>query len=224
MLPSFVLRSPVAMALGWVVVALEVGLYYFYFFNRRTRQSIHDLICGTYVVKASAAGPVGAGPVAKHHYAFYAGQVACLYAALSVGMPQLLPGKTAENLFALQARLEKMEGSVGASVVDGRWFGPRQPRSFLMVRVFLKSRPPAPETVAEEAARLAFLTYSGAQDKAVISITVTHGFDIGIARRLERFMLWMPPEEWQAMFQASTIAREIRLRQFRLGVVPTDAN
>ena len=50
-------------------VSLDLIIIYLYFFNFRTRQSLHDLISKTYVVRDDLQTPVGARPVWKLHYA-----------------------------------------------------------------------------------------------------------------------------------------------------------
>ena len=53
------------------IFSLFVGMIYFYIFNTRTRQSIHDLICGTYVYKVAEKGTPITINVARVHYFVY---------------------------------------------------------------------------------------------------------------------------------------------------------
>lgn len=49
--------------LGVIIFGGGIGILYFYIFNRNTRQSLHDLICGTYVVSVAGSGPIEAKSV-----------------------------------------------------------------------------------------------------------------------------------------------------------------
>ncbi len=64
--PNFLM--PVAVLIVLASLFLAVGLPYFYLFNSQTRQSIHDLICKTYVVPEGERGEFDTKPAPKFHY------------------------------------------------------------------------------------------------------------------------------------------------------------
>ena len=57
---------------------LQIGAVYFYLFNRRTRQALHDLIVRTCVVREIPESGLGLPPVARVHYAVSGGLTALL--------------------------------------------------------------------------------------------------------------------------------------------------
>lgn len=57
--------------LNFLITCLGTGIIYFFLFNRGTRQSLHDLICGTFVIKAATEGPPDNKGVWKGHYCIY---------------------------------------------------------------------------------------------------------------------------------------------------------
>ena len=57
--------------LNFLITCLGTGIIYFFLFNRGTKQSLHDLICGTFVIKAATEGPPDNKGVWKGHYCIY---------------------------------------------------------------------------------------------------------------------------------------------------------
>ncbi len=57
--------------LNFLITCLGTGIIYFFLFNRGTKQSLHDLICGTFVIKAVTEGPPDNKGVWKGHYYIY---------------------------------------------------------------------------------------------------------------------------------------------------------
>lgn len=89
--------SPLHMLFMLVSGGLHVGAAYFYLFNRRTRQTLHDLVARTCVVRDVSEGRLSLPPVARVHY------------VVSGGLTVLLTGL--EVLLALGAkRWEPLRG------------------------------------------------------------------------------------------------------------------
>ncbi|HEX2948950.1 MAG TPA: RDD family protein, partial [Armatimonadota bacterium] len=69
-IPLSLAVSPI-MIIPWIVIICFVlSFWYFYIFNRNTRQSTNDLLCGTYVVREEHTGAVQPSlrPTARVHY------------------------------------------------------------------------------------------------------------------------------------------------------------
>lgn len=61
--------------LNFLITCLGTGIIYFFLFNKGTKQSLHDLICGTFVIKAATEGPPDNKGVWKGHYYIFGGLV-----------------------------------------------------------------------------------------------------------------------------------------------------
>lgn len=61
-----------AMAIAVPVLAVVVVDSYLFLFNRRTRQSLHDLAAGSFVVRRAHAGPVPVAPLWRGHFGWIA--------------------------------------------------------------------------------------------------------------------------------------------------------
>ena len=68
-LPESVLLSFGLYALSVAIFGIGILIIYLYVFNRRSRQSLHDLLVGSYVVSADTSGPVIAPAVWQGHLA-----------------------------------------------------------------------------------------------------------------------------------------------------------
>lgn len=88
-----------AMAIAVPVLGVMLVDSYLFLFNRRTRQSLHDVLAGSYVVPRAHAGPVAAAPIWRGHIAWCA---ACV-AAVAVAFP--VPYRWARELVPRSAEL-----------------------------------------------------------------------------------------------------------------------
>jgi uncharacterized RDD family membrane protein YckC len=66
MIPTSVMMSPIGYTIGFVIFGFGGAIIYLYVFNRRTRQSLHDLLVGSFVTKTTLQGEV-AGSVWRPH-------------------------------------------------------------------------------------------------------------------------------------------------------------
>lgn len=197
MLSPSVLMSPIGTIIGLIVFGVGGGVIYFYIFNRRTRQSLHDLVCKTYVVKASVVGPITVSPVARLHYIVFAVFVVCVLAFSTVIAPRLASKGMFPELLTLQKQLYELEKVSFASVFIGKVFGPEGSRYYVSTNVIYKEKPAVFETVAEQVARVILDAYPKSKDKDIINVKVTYGYDIGIARSWRWYSISLSPSEWK---------------------------
>ena len=73
----------VLILLGVIVFGVGGSTLYLMVFNRRTRQGLHDLAVGSYVIRAGDTGPVETKPMWKVHWAILGLLLLTLTAALA---------------------------------------------------------------------------------------------------------------------------------------------
>lgn len=161
-----------------------LSVVYLYIFNRITRQSLHDLAVGTYVVNAeSEKADIGA---------FWRPHLMVVAALLLVGA--FLPAftsKLAQNdpfrdLLAAQSALTDHPSVSYAGVSSGRSTttstddGTRT-TTYLSARAILQSDNVSDTDLAEQLATILANSHSNSQQMDVIQVVLTHGYDIGIA-------------------------------------------
>jgi len=195
-----VLSSWIGIAAGILVFGFGGSIVYLIIFNRRTRQSLHDLVADTFVVKAES----GSGPVtlrtAKIHFAIVA-----LLIVGSALIPMLLRPLISTDFFkpllAVQQRILK-EPEVGyASVFQGvtKFWGTKasSTQSYLTVSVMLRQKPADFDQEADKIAGNVLGEYPGALEKDLITVSIIYGFDIGIAHLSRSKVVPHSPKEWQ---------------------------
>lgn len=67
LIPPSVLISPLGVLVGLIIFGIGGAIIYLYIFNRRTRQSLHDLAAGSFVIRSFAAAPPVAIGISKFH-------------------------------------------------------------------------------------------------------------------------------------------------------------
>lgn len=173
-------------------------------FNRKTRQSLHDLIAGTFVTKAKSAGEVDGAVWPVHR------MIVGLLLLLAAGLPLATKGlaETWEfpELMAVQDRILESGLVHHASAQAGKSWGTSNDgknweKTYFSSVAVLKERPDDPERAAEKIAQIILKQYPLFFEKDVISVTVTYGFDIGIARAWRSFRNDHRPEEWRQILE-----------------------
>lgn len=180
-----------------IVFGLGGAIVYLYLFNRRTRQSVHDLIVGAVVVRAQPSGPVSLLPVWRGHFvtvvavfALSIGGVAYIFAAFRVD--------ATSPLLRMQQQVSSMPGVRSASVVEGTAFASGAGRStFLAIRAVPRSQPGDEKTLAVKIARLVLTAFPAASQMDRFSVTLIHGYDIGIATSWDSKTFNGSPDDWR---------------------------
>lgn len=179
-----------------LVGALVIGVFYLLVFNRRTRQSLHDLAVGAYVVKAGpGALALPSLPVWRGHYAI----VGAAVLVLSVGGVVLLKQATIAALLKTQQAISALPGIDRVSVnVNVMVTGQHRVQSLLIGGVVDASLGD-PDGLASAAANIALDTYPGAQEQQQIVVRLSSGYDIGIASNWRWTNYAWAPAQWRAL-------------------------
>ncbi len=187
-------------------------ILYLYVFNSKTRQSLHDLFCGTYVVRSKVDVPVTSTPFWKGHFVAL-GTLAAL-AILLIGYL----GKFVRNLgldltevVELYQTLESHESIKIVGVHD------KVTRSYsnstgknvirhLDITAFSPYRIEKLDRYALEVARIAFANESKIFERDIIIITVGYRFNIGIANGSRTRSFRYTPEQWREFIRSKSDA------------------
>jgi uncharacterized RDD family membrane protein YckC len=181
------LMSPVVGSLlALVVFGGGFAIVYLYIFNRRTRQSLHDLVVGSYVVRAQPDDSEARfGTVWRGHLV-----VAVVVALLCLGAPMLTKQLSQSQLFAgilpLYQSLEAQPHVMNAQVMRGTsslWSSNNGHSTRRYLSAQLRLDAPMTED-ADYARRIAQVMAKGdphLADEDVVTVGLSYGFDIGIA-------------------------------------------
>jgi uncharacterized RDD family membrane protein YckC len=200
-LPPSIYQGPLLPVLSVVVFGLGGSIIYLLIFNARTRQSLHDLIAGTYVVGYSSELDPVTVKVWRGHIV-----PVCLIMVIAVAVPfatrPLMNTDFFKPILALQERIMKEPEVSYATVFEGttkfRSNKLSVTKSLLTVTVKVRQKP---ADFDQEADKIAAIVLSGdyprALEKDRITISVVYGFDIGIARLWSSRVVPHSPKEWQ---------------------------
>jgi uncharacterized RDD family membrane protein YckC len=200
-LPPSIYQSQIFPLLSVVVFGLGGSIIYLLIFNTRTRQSLHDLIAGTYVVEYSSE----LDPVTVR---FWPGHIVlvCLILLASYALPlatrPLMNTDFFKPLLALQERIMKEPEVSYATVYEGatKFWGNKSSvtKSLLTVTAQVRQKP---ADFDQEADKIAAIVLSGDYPRALqkdqITVSIIYGFDIGIAHLWRSRVVPHSPKEWQ---------------------------
>jgi len=201
-LPPQLLASWIGTSFSVLVFGFGGSLIYLIIFNRRTRQSLHDLIVGSYVVKSNAPSSEVTIKIWKGHYL-----VVAFVLLASVVLPNLLFAKFGNSdffkpLLLLQQKIIDEPEVSYADVIEGQsvFSSPStgtKKTTNLTITVFLKGRVPDQEMLANKVAEIVFKNHPRAAQKDLVSVNLIYGYDIGIAfyRRSQPYAF--SPQQWQ---------------------------
>lgn len=200
MIPSSIVLSPLGYLMQFILFGFAGAIIYLYIFNRHTRQSLHDLACGTFVVKTLPKGEVAVAPVWKPHFVITGVWFLVVVAFLFVS--QVLSQKgVLHEILALQNVLIS-SGSVHIATVSiGKTWqtsnGKRIETTHITSNAIWKKRPENNADAAKQIAALILKNYPDALNKDILAVTITYGYDIGIARAWRNETVQHSPREWQ---------------------------
>ena len=197
-LPSFIVY-PIYM----IVFGGLMAIPYLYLFNGETRQSLHDVLVGTYVVNAdSEEQEVSA--FSKVHTV-----VVALLFLIGASVPFVygnLQGNEVYKNVAGNDALITVSGVLkdNAAVTDAHVrlvgftsFDEGQPKrsAFVAASIFLRVKQNENEALAKELAKVISTTYLEALEKDHIMVQLSYGYDIGIFSRWSHRQYVFNPED-----------------------------
>lgn len=184
------------MTISIIVLGAGGVLIYLYFANRRTRQSLHDLAVGTFVVKADAEPHLRFPPLWKGHW-WAAGAWTVAAVVLVVAGPSLFLPKPLTDLASLTQAVSAVPGTRAASVSRGKTWGLGGETSFLSVEVAVSDLSRPASEVAAEVASLVMVRYPEVVSRDRLIVRVRYGYDIGFASSWRRFVFSRSPRQWR---------------------------
>ena len=200
------MTSPIGYVIGFILFGFGGAIIYLYVFNRRTRQSLHDLAAGTFVTKTSPQGVV-TGSVWRPHLVVV-GVWFVAVVGLSVAMTSLSQKGIFPGLIDVQQAIQAAGKVHVATVNVGKSWrivgGSRSEATYFHSNAIWKQRPEDDEAAARSIASIILLKYPDIADKDVLTVNITYGYDIGIAGAWKSHTFSHSPSEWQKMLSETS--------------------
>ncbi len=215
-IPFFLNRAPISEELlySWAGVVLSILLFglglaiiYLFLFNRLSRQSLHDIISGSFVVNENlstenVSRDIPAG-IWKGHYIL----VGLFF--LLAGVLPLITGSLSKTEFFSELRAVKQiierqpevryaGVAVGTSISAGTNQETRE-TTYIVSNMVVTEIPDNYQNFLTKVAWLILYTYPEASSRDLIAVTASYGYDIGIASQWQTYSASYPPDKWQKL-------------------------
>lgn len=188
--------------LSLIVFGGLFSISYLYIFNRVTRQSLHDLITGTYVVNSDASEQ-NLGEVWRPHLIV----VSCLFilaGLLPVFTSELAQSEPFKGLLSTQEAINSNTSVKFASVVEGTTTftslnSGSTTTTYVNTQAFLYQNAVGNIELAQKLAQTIISSYPESMNKDVIQVTLSYGYDIGIWSQWNSYNHTFNPNEIQGL-------------------------
>ena len=189
---------------GIIVFFGLAGIIYLYIFNRKTRQSLHDLIVGTYVIKLQAADKESLPSAWKGHLVTLGMIFIGIILIITIVLPNITQKAFFKELFAIQRKIQDSgivhytKVTSGHSTIKNMNAGNENTRNatFFTVSTALKKRPLDFEIPSRHLAKIILDNFPSVMKKDALVINTSYGYDIGIASTWRTNRIQHTPQEW----------------------------
>ena len=171
---------------------------YLLIFNRNTRQGLHDLALGTYVVEAGQTGPVAMGNIWKFHWFILGSLVFVLILTATILERKIAGLGVFPQLLQDVGLVESMSGvqRAGAQDLHQSNFGTNAHERFLVNTVFVTPESANGPAFADEVAKNILSNDRIAAQYDRLRIVITCGYDLGFASGWRSNSFVHTPAEW----------------------------
>lgn len=201
LIPPSAISPAVGIVLSLIIFGGGGAIVYLYIFNQRTRQSLHDLSVSTFVVRASAAEPPPVVSIWKYHFVII-GALCFIFVIGALVISRIVQQRIPlPELLAVDTSIQNSGKVYVASVFVGTNWGPNGQTQYFSTNAIWKNKPASQEKAAAEIASIILKEYPNIMSKDVLAVTISYGFDIGIASAWQSYNEHHSPAEWKQKLQ-----------------------
>ncbi len=194
-------RFGVATGIDWLMTGAEVAIVYLYLFNRTSRQSLHDLATGTFVVSRESVGEVDVPRFWFGHWAILGG-AALVGVVLLTGFDNRISGMGSfTELTAIQQAVLNSGKVQSVSVWVQKNWREGETRTGLVIDVVWKGKLSIPEKEATEIANVVLRTDPQAGKRDFITVRFLNGFMVGFFTFTNNRQVSHSPATWLSQTQ-----------------------
>lgn len=194
-------RTPWIISFLISVISIGIGgsTLYLLFFNRHTRQTVHDLAVGSYVVNAAHGGPVHLQPIWKPHRIIVGLFFVTLICAEVLLKPKLMKSKTFAHMFEDIKLIEAIPGVQVAGINETRILNHPDNQRSLIVNVIWTGDSANQEILADRIAGIVLENDPTTDNDKMLSIVIVRGYDLGFFHYQLSNRFAHSPAEWDSM-------------------------
>ena len=191
----------IKMLVSWLLPALGAVIVYLYLFNVRTRQSLHDLAVGAYVVDADAKDHIETERFWKWHWAVLGGVLFVVAVLTSVIIGGLGKSSLFGELMSVQRAVLNSGKVQAAQVQIGKNRTNGQTTTRLRVDVNWNGQPGNYDLASTEVAAIVLRADPEASKFDSIGVGFTEGFKIGFMNFSQNRVVNRRPVDWATKIQ-----------------------
>ncbi len=197
-----VTRTPwiVSSLISVVIFAVGGATFYLVFFNRHTRQGIHDLAVGSYVAEADKIGPLKTQAIWKMHWVILGSLLVFLSLATGILANKVAKWGSFPQMLQDVRLIENMEGvqQVGVQDLTRSNWGSGEKKKIFVINVFWTGKSADEEAFANRVAKLILQNDPKVQEHDLLRVVMIRGYDLGIAHAQVSHPFERTPAEWNA--------------------------
>lgn len=181
-----------------LVIPLSIAIIYLYLFNRKTRQSLHDLLCGTFVIKDTHTAAIWRQYVPDSHAAPIWPWTVAVSRTHFIILPILIVLSLLRTPFtSLAAVLNNAQGAQVIEIRDTLMLGASKYKGH-MLSVFAESKHNTPdEQLVAPLGKALFLYCPQAENYAAVSLVFSSGYDLLIYKSTQNNVWVDTPQQLQ---------------------------
>lgn len=198
----FASLGPVVLATLWVASILIFGIggaiIGTYVLNRRTRQALHDLLVGSFVIQADGLG-LRVPAMSTRRPMLASGAWVSLVAAGTTAMVLMGPGLIASQFPpVLMEAIAAIPGASSIEIKNLTTWGPGRSSKVIVAVLWFRGPPEDMKKAAQEVAAATLKHHPDAASVPTLAVTVIRGWDVGIASMTSAQNYVQTPAQWRA--------------------------
>jgi hypothetical protein len=194
---------------------------YLLIFNRNTRQGLHDLASGSFVVNASETGPVRSASISDAHWSILRWLLMALAFLAVSAILMLNKLEKSEPIFQSEEDVRLLEQMDRVQMARVRYLKPIKSTSAwtksslarkrtLAITVWWTGEPKAREGFADQIAKLILQNEPLAKDQDLLWIVVARSYNLGIASGGNSQTFTHTPAEWRQRVLGATTEQTLQ--------------
>jgi uncharacterized RDD family membrane protein YckC len=202
-IPGFTDISFVNIIKTIVLASIVIGVVVIYIFNKQTRQSLHDLLVGTYVATTDRnEEPAILPTMTKMPFYVFGGLVTLLFGVAVFTATWKAP--EIKNGLSIYSKVSDIDGVLKASVMGNTRYTNGSKSLSYEVNLWVQNLPNEElenDKVVREVVRTILDNANRIDTFDVISISMTREFNIGIASKKSTTRISQTPQKWREILK-----------------------
>jgi uncharacterized RDD family membrane protein YckC len=202
-IPGFSDTSFISIVKTFILLSIVIGVVVIYIFNRQTRQSLHDLIVGTYVVTTKENEvPVTIPTVTKTPFYVFGGLVTLLVCLAVCFMNSETPEQ--KNVLSIYHQVSQIDGVLSVNVGENTIYSNGSKTLSYETKLQVKILPDDElenDKMVRKTVQTILNNVTDINNFDVIVISLNRGFNIGIASQNSTKRVSYSPVKWREILK-----------------------